>query len=87
METLCVKIEKGLARDLNKIIGNHRYSTKTEFVREAIRDKIQNIETRNALLRLEEFYGSSKRKTTDKQLREVRKQTVKDFARELGVKL
>jgi len=39
-----------------------------EFIREAIRDKIKDIEKEEALKQLDRIYGMSKRKTTDKEL-------------------
>lgn len=65
----------------------HRYTTKTEFIREAIRDKIDDLETKAALKRLEKVYGASKRKTTDEDLHKAREEVVKEMAEEFGIKL
>lgn len=65
--------------------GN-RYSTKAEFIREAVRDKIKELEKEQALMRLEKAYGASKRKTTDKQLHEAGEKAFEEIAKRLGVK-
>ena len=65
----------------------YRYTTKTEFIREAIRDKIDDLETKAALKRLDEFYGASKRKTTDEDLHRAREKVAREMAREMGIKL
>jgi len=85
METVCIKLDKGLAHEVDRVLKKHHYSSKTEFVREAIRDKISEIEKKEALARLEKFYGSSKRKTTDAQLREAREKAVAEIERRFSL--
>ncbi len=43
METISIKLEKGFLQTLEKVMKKHNYSTKTEFIREAIRDKIAEL--------------------------------------------
>ena len=64
----------------------HRYTTKTEFIREAIRDKIRELEKEGALLRVKKLYGSSKRKTTDEQIHKAGEKAFRELEKELGVK-
>lgn len=87
METISIRFEESFLRYMEKIMKGHRYSTKTEFIREAIRDKIDNLETKAALKRLEKVYGFSKRKTTDEELHKAREEAVKEMAQEMGVEL
>ncbi|MBI2448818.1 hypothetical protein HYV49_00800 [Candidatus Pacearchaeota archaeon] len=72
MESVSLKLEKNFLKDLERIIKNYRYSTKTEFIREAIRDKMDEIEKRGMLKNLEKVFGSSKHKTTDEDLHKAR---------------
>tara|TARA_Y100000310_G_C20450634_1_gene700538 strand:+ start:162 stop:416 length:255 start_codon:yes stop_codon:yes gene_type:complete len=68
MEAVSLKLENTFLRDIEKIMKRFRYTTKTEFIREAIRDKIHDLEKEEALLRAKSLYGASKRKTTDAEL-------------------
>jgi len=68
METISLKLEKSFLNDINKIMKKHRYSTKTELIREALRDKILDLEKVEALMRARKLYGASKKKTTDEEL-------------------
>ena len=61
----------------------HRYTTKTEFIREAIREKIKDLEKEELLLRAKKLYGSSKRKTTDAQLHAAGEKAFRELEREL----
>ena len=72
METVSVKFEDDFFKDVKKAMKKHRYTTTTEFVREAVRDKIIDLEKQQALMRLEKVYGMSKRKTTDEELHKIR---------------
>jgi len=71
MKLISIKLEDKFFKDLEKIARAHRYTTKTEFIREAIRDKITEIEKQEALKNVQNLFGSSKHKTTDEQLHEA----------------
>ncbi len=49
----------------------HHYATKTEFIREAIRDKVRQLQ---ALEGLAQTRGASKHTTTDAQLHAAREE-------------
>jgi metal-responsive CopG/Arc/MetJ family transcriptional regulator len=44
MESVSLKMEKTFLREIDKVMKKHNYITKTEFIREAIRDKIKKLE-------------------------------------------
>ncbi len=49
MESITIKVEDNLAKEIAKAMDPY-YSTKTEFIREAIRDKLKNIKREKSLL-------------------------------------
>ncbi|MFH1332544.1 MAG: ribbon-helix-helix domain-containing protein [archaeon] len=75
METICLKMDEKLLNDIDKAIKNNGYSTRTEFVRDAIRSKIMEIEKEIALKNLEKYFGAGKnhRKTnlSDEEIGEL----------------
>lgn len=79
METICIKLEDEFAHDIEKAIKKHHYTTKTEFVREAMRDKLSNLEKEELLKKVAAMYGASKHKTTDEQLHQAREKAFKDI--------
>ena len=83
MESISLKLEGEFLKDIQSIMKKHRYSTKTEFIREAIRDKIKDLEKEELILRAKSLYGASKRKTTDAQLHTAREKVFEELDREL----
>ena len=80
METVSIKFEPSFLKAMESKMKKHRYSTKAEFIREAIRDKLEELEKKEALLRLRNISGASIRKTTDKQLHEAGEKAFPGYA-------
>ena len=83
MEAVSLKLDDEFLHDIEKTMKKHRYTTKTEFIREAIRDKLKDLEKEELILRAKKLYGASKRKTTDAQLHKAREEAFKELDREL----
>lgn len=83
MEAVSLKLEDSFLKDIETSMRRNRYTTKTEFIREAIRDKIRDLEKEEALLRLKKLYGASKRKTTDEELHRAGEKAFEELEKEL----
>lgn len=49
MENISLKLEENFLKAIEAVMKKHNYMTKTEFVREAIRDKIRKLEEKEIL--------------------------------------
>lgn len=49
MENVSLKLETNFLQAIEKIMKKHNYMTKTEFIRESIRDKIRALEEKEIL--------------------------------------
>ena len=49
MENISIKLEENFLKAIEKVMRKHLYSTKTEFIRESIRDKIRALEEKEIL--------------------------------------
>ncbi len=83
MEAVSIKLENCFLHDIEKTMKKFRYTTKTEFIREAIRDKIHDLEKEELLLRAKALYGASKRKTTDEEIHKAGEKAFKELEEEL----
>ncbi len=66
MENVSLKIEENFMNAINKVMKKHNYMTKTEFIREAIRDKIRKLEEKEII---EDVDMMSQIKTTERNLK------------------
>jgi metal-responsive CopG/Arc/MetJ family transcriptional regulator len=49
MENVSLKMESNFLSAIEKVMKKHHFMTKTEFIREAIRDKIRKLEEKEIL--------------------------------------
>ncbi|MBN1376963.1 hypothetical protein JW949_01370 [Candidatus Woesearchaeota archaeon] len=88
MQTISLKIGNKLISQMKKTIDSNGYSTKTEFIREAIRDKIREKEKEMAIRRLEELKGFAKNKhVTDEDLHKTGEKVARKYAKKFGIDL
>ena len=90
MEIIPVRYEESFIQAMESVMKQFRYATKTEFIREAVREKVRDLEKEAALLRLQQAYGAGLhkgRKITDEDLNKAGEKAVKEIAKDLGVKL
>jgi len=50
MENISLKMEEGFVKIIDRVMKKHNYMTKTEFIREAIREKIRKLEEKEIIL-------------------------------------
>ena len=86
MENVSIKLDEEFLKNMESFMRKHNYMTKTEFIRQAIRDKIQELEKEEALKAIDKIAGSSKRKTTDKQLHAIREKAFEELERRIKAK-
>ena len=79
METISLKLEEGILKEIDGKLAKHRYSTRTEFIRDAIREKLSEFEKEEMLKAVTKLRGSSRHKTTDEQLHRVRENLIEKY--------
>lgn len=84
METISLKMEEGLLQEIDSKIKSHRYSTRTEFIRDAIRKKLSDIEKEEVIKKLTELKGSLKAKRSEKEAGDI---ALRNLAKRLNVVL
>ncbi len=66
MENVSLKLESSMARKIASVMKEFHYATKTEFIRDAIRDKLKKSEEeqqmKKTLAGVRKLYGSMKGK-------------------------
>ena len=72
METISIRLDEGMAHELERVMKRHHFATLTEFVRDAIRNRMKELEHEELQRQIERLAGSSKHKTSDEDLHKAR---------------
>ncbi len=72
MEIVSLKLENNLLKEIDHTLVRNRYATRTEFIRDAIREKLSDLEKDQLLKEIARLRGISKKKTTDQELHQAR---------------
>ena len=86
MEAISLKLDEDILTEIDTKLEKHRYSTRTEFIRDAIREKLSELEKLDLLDKLSKVYGSSKRRTTDEHLHEAGDRAFNELEKKFGIK-
>jgi len=80
-------LDERTLKAVDSSIKMHNYATRTDFIRDAVRDKLKQLEKDNFIKALEKFKGSAKVQTTDEQREQIREEVGREFAKKFGIKL
>jgi Arc/MetJ-type ribon-helix-helix transcriptional regulator len=79
METISLKIDDGMSKKISSVMKEFNFSTKTEFIREAIRKNISNYELEqkrkeqwDKLLNLKGKFKGKTREMSDQEFRKIK---------------
>lgn len=87
METISFKLQENVLKKIDYLLKPLHFNNRTEFIREAVREKLNKIESEHFMRKIEPFKGSAKVHLNDEQLEKIRDDVAQRYARELGVKL
>ena len=79
MENVSIKLDGEFLKNIELFMRKHNYMTKAEFIRQAIRDKIEQLEKEEMLRAVDRLAGSVKKKHTDEELHTVREKLIKKY--------
>jgi len=87
MEAISLKLEKEMLRNIDGSLKRHNFGTRTEFIRGAIRDKLEGLSREELIQKFLKTAGKAKKKTTYEENRRTREQVVREMAKEKGWEL
>lgn len=83
MESISLKLDENMLSNIDKNLKKHNYSTRTEFIRTAIRDKLENLSRDELIKEFMRFRGKSGKKTTYSENRKTKELVSKELMKEL----
>ena len=86
-ELITLKLEENFLEEVDSTVKKNGFSSRTDFIRAALREKMEKIKLKDDLAMIRANWGKSKRKTTDKEIHAVREKVFNEFAKKLGVEI
>jgi metal-responsive CopG/Arc/MetJ family transcriptional regulator len=84
METITIKLDENMLENIDKSLKKHNFSTRTEFIRDALREKLERMTQQEKIDLFLSLRGSVKRKHTDEELEVLREKAVRELVKERG---
>jgi Arc/MetJ-type ribon-helix-helix transcriptional regulator len=86
MEPVSVKFQKDVLHKIDKSITKHNFNSRTEFIRESVRDKLSELSKEDLLKEFLQCRGKAKRKTTYADNKKTKELISKELMKELDQK-
>jgi Arc/MetJ-type ribon-helix-helix transcriptional regulator len=83
MEVVSVKFQEHILKELDHTISKHNFNSRTEFIREAVRDKMSELNKEELIKEFFAYQGKAHKYTTSKQNTVVKEQVSKELLKEL----
>lgn len=82
-EMITVKLEDKFLEDIDAIVEKEGYQNRTEFIRNALREKVEEVKLREAMKEIAHLKGAAKKKTTDEEREMIREKVFEEFEKKL----
>lgn len=82
-EMITVKMDDMFLREVDAIVKNEGYQNRTEFIRSALREKVEEIKLKKAMMELAHLKGSAKKKTTEDDYERIRAKAFEEISKKL----
>jgi len=83
MEIVSVKFNEDVLKKVDKSILKHNFNSRTEFIRDAVRDKLEDLNKEDLIKEFLKFRGKAKKRTTYEENRKTKEEVSKELMKEL----
>ncbi len=80
-ELVTFKMEQDFLNDVDKTAKSTGFQSRTEFIRAALREKIDEIKLKKAMMEIAHLKGAAKKKTSDEELEKIREKVFEELER------
>ena len=81
-EMITVKLEDRFLKEIDSIVSSSGYQNRTEFIRNALREKVEEAKLKEAMLEIAHLKGASKKKTSEETLEKLRIKAFEELDKE-----
>ncbi len=80
---ITLKLENTFLKSIDNIVKKDGYQSRTEFIRNALREKIEESKLRTAMIEISHLKGASKKGTNNKDLEALREKAFEQLDKRL----
>lgn len=78
-ELITFKMEHKFLEEVDSTAKEAGFQNRTEFIRNALREKVDDVKLKKAMLEIAHLKGAAKKKTTEAEYERIREQVFKEF--------
>lgn len=82
-DMISLKLERNFLKDIDNIVKIQNYQNRTEFIRNALREKIEQTQKQEAIKKIAQLKGASNKKTSKEKFEKLRKKAFDEIEKEL----
>ena len=78
-EMITLKLDDMFLKEIDSIVEKQGYHNRTEFIRNALREKVEDTKIKDAIMQIAHLKGASKKKTSDADLEKIREKVFNEL--------
>jgi metal-responsive CopG/Arc/MetJ family transcriptional regulator len=82
-DMITLKLEDSFLREIDSIVEIQGYQNRTEFIRNALREKVEQTKLNEAMIQLAHLKGASKKKTSEAEYETIRQKAFDEISKKL----
>lgn len=82
-ELVTFKMDHNFLEEVDKTAKTSGFQNRTEFIRNALREKVEEIKLKEAMVQIAYLRGTAKKKTSEKEYEEIRKRAFEELSKKL----
>lgn len=80
-EMITLKLEDRFLKEIDEVVEKEGYQNRTEFIRNALREKLEEVKLRKAMVELAHLKGAAKKKINAEEYEKVRTKAFEQLAK------
>ena len=82
-ELVTFKMEHDFLADIDKTVKSAGFQNRTEFIRAALREKVDAVKLKEAMIALSKLRGKAPKKTSDEERARIREKVFQEFEKKI----
>lgn len=82
-EMITIKMDDRFLGDVDSVVQKEGYQNRTEFIRNALREKVEESKLREAMMDIAHLKGAAKKKTSDEEYEKIRERAFEEISKKL----